>query len=672
MKYLLAIIILFSVLEGNSQGRVRGMADRMRGMGGGGGGGGEGLAKRNRNEDSISISYRYLDTTRAYRLDSSIDDFYKRFPIPSNYYYLGNTGNAAQSYIFSPRMKAGWDAGFHAYDVYRATVEKARFFTTTRPYSELNYLIGSRTEQYIEVLHTQNIKPNWNAHFQYRFINSPGMFLNQKTNHNNYLLTNWVQSKNKRYNNYFILAANKLGGSENGGLVDTLNYLDDPIYSDRLYIPTKLGEGTPYGRNFFNTKINTGNKYNDFSLVMRQQYDFGRKDSIVTDSTVVPLFFPRVRLEHTISRSKYTYIYTDVHPSPAAYETFFKLTLPGGNNPFELKDQWKRMVNDFSIYTFPDEKNTQQFIKLGAALENLSGSFDTLVSNKQYMNVYGHGEYRNRTKNQKWDLLANGVFYFAGYNIGDYEARASIQSLLGKKIGSIQLGFENVSRKPSFITNSLSAFHLMKDEESLRKENTIHLFANLFQPLLKLGLGGHYYLMNNYVYYTDFYQVNQYGSLFNILQVNANKVFETGRKKQWKWRSDVYFQQAVGNAPVHVPLVFTRNRFAYEGTLGYPNLNIAFGFDTRYHTAYKANNYSPVNGQFFYQDSVTTRYRLPDISAYLNFRINSFKAFIRADNLNTFGKLGQNYGFYDHNFAIQGYPYPGLVIRVGVFWGFVN
>ena len=73
-------------------------------------------------------------------------------------------------------MNSGWDAGFHAFDAYRWKPEAVRFFNTTRPYTELAYLLGGRTEQIIELTHTQNIKPNWNGLFQYRLINSPGYF----------------------------------------------------------------------------------------------------------------------------------------------------------------------------------------------------------------------------------------------------------------------------------------------------------------------------------------------------------------------------------------------------------------------------------------------------------------------------------------------------------------
>lgn len=685
MKGLFVFIFILSTVSVLSQNPVRGVSDRFRGIRNAGGGN-DTIGRRNKLEDSITISYRYLDTLRNFKLDSSIRDFTVKYPIPADYYYLGNTGSAAQPFLFSPTMQSGWDAGFHAFDIYKYTINKARFFTTTRPFSEITYLLGTRSEQSIELMHAQNITPQWGAHFQYRMINSPGVFKNMKTSHNNYLLTNWVQTKDRRYNNYFIIAANKLKAGESGGIDTSENYIDHPDYSDRYAVPTKIGGDVAYSTNFFNTNVETGNNYEDFNAVMRQQYDLGRKDSLVTDSTVIPLFFPRIRLEHTIRYSTYKYLYKDINSTASTdivqfYQNYYNID--NISSPFRREDYWKELYNDFSIYTFPDANNTQQFIKLGAAIQNLKGTFKDGITQtdddihysddviRTGYNVIGHGEYRNRTKNQKWDLLATGKIHFIGMNAGDYEAGASIQSLLGKKIGSLRLGFENVNRTPSYITNPNSSFYLMPTVVDLKKENTTHLYADIYQPLLKLSLSGHYYLVNNYVYYTDYYTINQ-ASLFNVLQIIARKSFVTGRKDQWKWLADVYFQQIVGNGPVNVPTIFTRNRFMYEGNLGFNNLRIAMGFDTRYRTSYNANGYSPLLGQFFYQNNTTVAYKMPDIAAFVHFRINSFRAFVRAENLNTFRALEGQYGFTNNNFAAPEYPYPGLLIRVGIAWGFVN
>ena len=71
---------------------------------GGSGGSTDSLQHRDKNADSITISFRYLDSTRNYKLDSSIGDFTKVFPIPGTHIYLGNAGNASRSLLFSPNF----------------------------------------------------------------------------------------------------------------------------------------------------------------------------------------------------------------------------------------------------------------------------------------------------------------------------------------------------------------------------------------------------------------------------------------------------------------------------------------------------------------------------------------------------------------------------------------
>jgi hypothetical protein len=656
---------------------IRGAGGRLQQLGGRGGAGlsqvgqkgNDTLKRRDRFEDSITVRFRYLDSTSTYKLDSSINDFTRRYPIPATYVNLGNNGTAARSLLFSPIMKAGWDPGMHSFDVYKWTLDKVRFFNTTRPYTELNYMLASRAEQVIELVHTQNRKPNWNFLGQYRLINAPGFFKNQKTNHNNYLFTSWFQTIDKRYNAYLVLLGNKLSSGENGGIPDSPDYLSDPIFKDRFNIPAKIGGDPAYGTNFFSTDVGTGNRYNEFTVLLRQQYDLGQKDSIVTDSVVFPLFYPRLRFEHTLQYTKSKYNFQDFVADSVYYKTYYDTTLKQATDTFQLQDEWRELMNDFSIYTYPDAKNLHQFFKVGAAIQNIS--LDNIKGSRKFYNVFGHAEYRNRTRNQKWDIKALGKLYFTGLNAGDYQASASLQRAFGKRDGYVQLGFENVNRTPYFIFDPRSDFYLMKTNQDFKKENTSHLSAIIYQPSLQSELSAHYYLLTNYTYIQNFSQLQQEGTLFNYLQVALKKTFKLGRS--WRWHTDIYFQQVIGNAPVNVPALFTRNRIGYEGKLGFKNLDIAFGAEVRYHSPYKADNYSPVLGQFFYQNNTRLDNPMPDIAGYVHFRIKAFKLYFRAENLNT-GRFLDNdgFGFTNNNMEVPGYPYPGLVLRFGIYWSFVN
>jgi hypothetical protein len=652
-----------------AQGRFSGL--------GGGGGTGDSIAHRTGLEDSITIRFRFLDTSRVQGFDSVLYDFTKRFPVPWYHITLGNFGNASRSLLFSPMLKPGWDHGFHAYDIYNLTVSDARFYNTTRPYAELNYMLGSRSEQFIRLMHTQNIKPNWNVAFEYRLMNSPGFFQNQNTNHNNYRLTSWYQSKNKRYQNFIVVVGNKLQSGDNGGIRTDQNYLDtlDGAYDERSNIPTQLGPDNPGSRNFFSTNIITGTFYTNATYLLRQQYDLGQKDSIVTDTTVIPLFYPRVRLEHTIGLSTYHYRFRDNYAGDSAYySTFYPIKrLNSTSDTFFLRDHWKDITNDFSIYTFPDAKNAQQFLKLGAAFQLLQGTFDsgyvtTNNTSSNYHNFFVHGEYRNRTRNQKWDVEAHGNFYVNGLNTGDYNAYISLRRLISRQIGYLQVGFQNTNRTPSFVFDPISSFYLDTVPVSLKKENTTVLFGSFEQPKLRLKLSGSYYLVTNYAYFTNYYQAGQATNLFNVLQISAEKIFKIGGG--WNWKTWVVLQQRIGDGPVNLPLISTRNQVGYDGTLGFKNLRISFGLEGRYFTSYKAPQYSPLTGQYFYQNDSTVSLKLPDISAFLHFRIKSFSAYVRAENLNTVNP--SQGGFTKNNVPTINSPYPGLQVRVGIFWSFVN
>ncbi len=636
-----------------------------------------GFKHRDDLADSITISYRYLDSLKSNRLDSSINDFNKFFSVPAHYVTLGNNGSADYPILFTPILKAGWDAGFHAYDIYRFTLEGTKFYKTTRPYTQITYLLASGKEQFVNILHTQNIKPNWNFGFEYRLISAPGFFQTQNTGHNNYRLFSNYQGNKKRYAAWFVLSGNKLSASENGGIQnDSLLYA--PNREHRVSIPVNLGGDVSNVFNVFSTKISTGNIYKDFTFFLRQSYDLGKRDSVeINDSTKEYLFYPKFRFQHSISYNTYTYSFKDTigidhikwledsQADSAIFKKWYDTSISAkfGLN-FLVQDKWKILTNDFSIRQFPETKNPAQFIEAGLRLENLKGMFAS--GTKNYYNVAVHGEYRNKTRNKKWDALLKGEFYAAGLNAGDYSANANLTRFLNEKFGDIQVAFQNINRSPSFIFEDQSSFNF-KNPSAAKKENITVLSAAAENP--KFTLWFRNISIANYTYFKNYYQTDQYSSLINITQIQAFKKFNFKllRKKLFLY-SDFIVQQTAANSPVRVPLFYTRQRLAFEGVF-YKNLNLSTGFDVNYNTPYKANNYSPVMGQFFPQDSTITN--LPNVSYFFNFRIKSFTGLVKLENLNTVN-FGNGFNFTNNNFAAPHYPTPGLIFRIGVNWRFVN
>ncbi len=441
--------------------------------------------------------------------------------------------------------------------------------------------------------------------------------------------------------------------------------LDSLALGDPYELETRLGKAGASGRNPFNTGVNTGNTYKNSTLLFKHHFDIGTKDSLVTDSVTYKLFYPRLRIEHTFRLTHSSYMYADNYVDSANYYHYlnyfnYKMDSLGS---FRFLDTWNEINNEFSLISFPQKNNLSQFLKAGIDIQNLKGTFDTFSTTSLY-NLSLLGEYRNRTRNQLWDIEASGQLYLTGYNSGDYSAYISMKRMLGKKLGYLNIGFQNVNRSPSFILNSLSRFPI-KNRSSYGKENIVRLFAMYDNPRNGWKFGGEYFAVTNYMYFDSFFSAKQEAQLFNVLHLNAEKKFRLS--KYWNWYTEIHIQQTTGQPPVNIPFLLTRNRIAFEGNFA-TNLFLSTGIEFRYNTGYKADNYSPFLGQYFVQNTNTISNR-PDINAFVHFRIKSFKGFFRLENLNT---LSKGFSFNHPNFPVENYSGTGLWIRFGLWWSFVN
>jgi len=484
----------------------------------------------------------------------------------------------------------------------------------------------------------------------------------QNTNHSNFDLSGTYESLRKRYQVQFAFIQNNIRASENGGVQNNAD-LSDPNRKDRFSVPVNLGNNAAFRTNPFITSILTGNIYKDKTLFIRHRYDFGIKDSVaVNDSTTEYLFYPKYRWQHTFSYSSNQYSFHDVYADSTTYANWYGLNLAQGNDTFDVAEKWNRLNNDISLIQFPDSKNTAQYLSAGITSQIISGSLKS--NNLHFYNLVAHGAYCNRTRNKLWDMSLSGAFYFNGNNAGDYLVQASLSRWINKKWGTLNVQMLNLNRTPSFIFDSRSDFYF-GNARDFNKENIISFGASSVNALFTLSVTNS--LIANQTFYRDMKQADQYATLFNILQLQLSRNFRFG--KHWNWYLETAIQQTDAAAPIRLPLFYTRNRIAYEG-LFYKNLNLSTGLELRYYTPYKANGYSPINGQFYTQNTTVLK-NLPDMTAYMHFRIRGFKGFLRAENLNTIS-LTNGFGFTNNNFAAPGYPTQGFIFRFGIQWWYVN
>jgi hypothetical protein len=621
------------------------------------------LQRRDQNADSITLFYKLYNNNEIRKLDSSINDFFVHYPLPYTNYNLGNLGTASRSYLFSTQKKGGFDAGFHAYDAYNYTLAATPFYQTTRPFTEFGYLLGGKGEQLIEVKHTQNKTQQLNFSFEYRFSNSPGNVKNQNANLNNMRITAHFQSKRKRYESYFVMLANKAASSENGGLVKAA-LLDSLSLNNPYELETRLGVSGASFRNPFNTTIATGSTYKNNSYLWRQTYDLGQKDSIVKDTVVIHLFYPRLRFQNELKLESSQFVFEDRAANELNYLQYFNYNiLP--NTSVKFADSWNLVTNDFSLISYPQKNNSNQFLQVGSGYTHLA---TTLVNQQKWTDydIYGFGVYKNKTRNQLWDLIASGKLYLNGYHAGDYDAQFYLSRILNTKGTYLKLGFQNSNRTPSTNYLGLTQFPI-NALKGIQKENTIDMLAETGNAAKAFRVSFNYQLINNYNYFASGYQSEVCTSPISYISAVLNNKIKLST--HWNWYNETTVQVVDKSAPINIPLILSRQRLAFEGNF-YKNLNLSTGLEMIYHSEFKADDYMPLTGQFFVQNTYMLRNR-PTANAFLHFMIKRFKGYIRLENLNTLIPTSNSLG-NTYNFTAQNYPGTGTWFRVGIWWNFIN
>ena len=663
IKRILLIALLGSLFSLKSSAQNFGNALRPVGRSNANGQTPDSLQKRDQNADSITIFYKWYNNNDIRKLDSSINDFFIHFPLPYTTYNLGNLGTASKSYLLTTQQKGGFDAGFHAYDGYFYTLAATPFYQTTRPFTELGYLIGAKGEQLIEIKHTQNKTQQLNFSFDYRFSNAPGNLKNQNANLNNMRITAHFQSKRKRYESYWVMLNNKAASSENGGLIKP-SLLDSLSLNNPYELETRLGVSGAAFRNPFNTSIATGSTYKNNTYLWRQTYDFGQKDSIVKDTVVIHLFYPRLRLQNEIKIESNQFLFEDKAPNATSYLQYFNYVLPTSSS-IKFLDNWNKFSNDFSLISYPQKNNANQFLQIGSGYSQFTGT-STNVSLGSGYDLYGFGAYKNKTKNQLWDLMASGKLYINGYHAGDYDAQFYLSRILNTKGTYLKISFLNSNRTPS--TNYLGWTQFpINALKGIQKENIVDMGGELGNLLNNFRFTFNYQLINNYNYFSSGFQPAVYTkpiSYINSLLANKIKI-----SKYWNWYNETTFQIVDAAAPIHIPFIISRQRVAFEGNF-YKNLHLSTGLEFIFHSDFKVDNYMPLTGQFYFQNSYMLHNR-PTTNAFLHFMIKRFKSYIRLENLNTLIPTNTSLG-NTYNFAAQNYPGTGTWLRVGIWWNFIN
>jgi hypothetical protein len=639
-------------------------------------------------DDPVTITYQKLNSAKTYIPDTALHT-YQRPPFTQPWYRdLGNLGSPVNNLLFTPEERLGPSLGYHVMDVYRYNIEDLKYYTTSRPYSSFNYELGSKLEQTASLMHTQNVKPNWNFAIEYRKTNSPGFYEVQRNNHDNANITTNYKSLDKHYVLYAAMVYNHEQHDENGGVLDS--ELIGPSYSDRKTIATVFGNST-----YSTLRSPVTNVQRDFTFLVQHSYLFGKTDTIYNeDSThftykLKPVFSITHKME--ISTEKHTY--KDVKPDSTRYVDLFhqSFTAVGtgfysvGGDSVITQQKWAWIDNQVLLNGFIG--NADHPLEFSAGLGNRYDQFaSSSVLNLTGRDTFNNPVYHLTTDKSsilsnylvaeikkealhpgEWEYGANTKFFLTGQDADNLLLNASMGRELRGNTGSFVMGFQQrINSAPYNYTNYENNY--IKHTYNLNNESVTMLYATIESQRFLLSGGVRNYVIGNYIYLNDSEKPSQYTIPFTISQAWVRKTFRIGN---FLLDNELVYQQIPVNAPVNIPALMGRHQFSYEHSLFKHALKVAVGVEVRYNSNYKQAGYDPLLNRFFYQNTAMVKNK-PEANLFFNFRIKRFRAFIMGENLQQLIN-GQNtvlfLGSPGTNFV---YAAPDALIRFGFSWVMVN
>lgn len=571
----------------------------------------------------------------------------------------GNLGLAAVSMLFEPLKTIGFDAGFHALDAYALNHDDVKFYKARTAFSSLYYVSGGQKEQVLKLIHTQNIKKNWNFGANYDRIGANGSYFHQRGDHLNGAVFSWYESPNKRYNLWVDGIFNTLKAQENGSVIN-----------EKIFVK---GQGQLVNKYAEAVRLNTAKQlWRKNSFQIRQTYFVGRIDSTGKNSTQNIL--PTNKISYTFSYTNEAYSFKK---NEADTSKLFPETALNDMSFTNDSTSVKHIKNEF-IYSFFLRAKGNAIIKNELKID--AGIRHDFYNYAQYGLSLDHSKWYT-AKNTFQNLTLLGVAgyrfsnrvnlnvdiqqIFQGRNIGDFLYEAKSNVLLSNKAGRIVLGAYLQNKSPEELYRKYHGNHYQWEVNGFDRTKTANLSFNYINDQLKFDAAASYYLINNLMYFRagsspQTVEPAQESSAINLLQISLGKRFEWN---SFHLDSYVVYQKTDRESLIRTPEVYTFNSVYKEQTF-FKVLKTQIGFDLRYNTSYKALSYAPAISQFYNGKDVVYDSK-PVVDVWVKAGLRRANLFVKYDYVNQ-GLLSNGY------YTVIDYPMPDRLLKFGLIWNFYD
>lgn len=563
--------------------------------------------------------------------------------------------------LFEPVKTIGFDAGFHSLDYYKFTHDDIKFYRARTPFTSLSYISAGDNVQLLKIIHSQNIKPNWNFGANFNRIGANGFYQHQRGDDLNGTLFTWYQTKNKRYNIWVDAVFNTLKAEENGSI------LKDSI----IFAPAGNNLATKEAEP---VRLKSARQlYRDNSLMIRQSYFVGRIDS--TENANNQNILPTNKITHTLTYTNSSYSFKKdeddtygILPAPRNLSTFTNDTT-----------NVKHLQNEFIYSFFLRAKGSSVIkneLKIDAGIRYDMYTFKQQMLQKDKTLFYARDFNAQNTTilgaigyrfSNKVDVNLDVQQILQGFNAGDYLYEAKSNFSLSNKAGKIVMSAYTQNKSPEEIYNRyFGNYYDWNQRANLSRTKTTNFTFTYLNDFLKLDASAAYYLISNYLYFTASPTIAnaiipaQNSSEISILQLKVGKQVDAG-----SFHVSAYgvYQKTDQQRILRMPEIYL---FAsvYKDQTFFKFLKTQLGFDVFYNDTYLAKSYAIAASQFYNGKDITFSSK-PVVDAWIKVGLRRANLFVKYQN------AAQGL-FNNGTYTVNRYPMPDRLLLFGLTWNFYD
>ncbi len=541
--------------------------------------------------------------------------------------YNGNAGSFSLPFKADPLVSENYFLllPFHQLLLYNS--KNIPLYISEFPATNAFYSSGKNKEQHFHVVHSQKIDSCLFFTLNYKLINAPGLYTNQRTKQGHFFGYVIYRHPNNRFNATAGIAQNKILQRENGGIA----------------YPRQFEDSVLYNRQFTSVNFTSAERcYRDVSIFLKQYYCITGKE------TSFPLY---IGYEGDVNFQKN--IFSDSDPA---------------NNPYRyiFLDSTKTYDSTY-ISTFSNKVTLSNFSPSGTNLPafrywlgfNNSNSKIQQFGNRDifHNNSIEIGAYLNLSSQIG---LSPEIRYFTGpYNVSDYKAGIALNSHnIPPFIKQAVLRFSVLNIHPQYVYQHFYSNHAIWHTD-FEAQNSLAISLDILTKFIRFDAG--YFSVKNLVYLDEQQFPAQLSEKTGVFHAEISGNYSAQK---------FYSEGTIGtnliskDSPYRFPEYYLQLRVGYQFPMFRKALLVFVGAENIWFSEFPANSWSFVTGMLYLQNEVKIgNYQYPGL--FLAIKIKRARIFAMVDNI-TAGLSETNY------YAMPSYPRYDRFFRWGISWSFFN